>query len=228
MNSASDNCAKLGLGRRVAPSDSLPTRSSLLGRLRNLGDGISWQRFFDTYWYLLYNVARKSGLSESDAEEVVQETIISVARKIPDFQYDPAKGSFKQWLLLIARRRIQDQLRRHYRTRRSDDAAFEHLPNQETAPPQAPDAQFDAVWEQEWRENILRSALERLSQRVNPKHYQVFEHCVMQKLPAPAVARMLNLNAAQVYLAKHRMTLAVKRTMAEIEAEFDRASSGAI
>ena len=225
MNSASENSAPLGLVRPVAPSDSLPTRSSLLGRLRDLGDEVSWRRFFDTYWYLLYNVARKSGLSESDAEEVVQETVISVARKMPDFQYDSAKGSFKQWLLLIARRRIQDQLRRQYRTMRSDHAAFEHLPNEETAPPQAPDAQFDAVWEQEWRENILRSALERLSQRVNPKHYQVFEHCVMQKMPVSAVAHMLNLNAAQVYLAKHRMTLAVKRTMAEIEGEFARASS---
>lgn len=204
------------------PGDSLPTRSSLLGRLRDLDDEVSWRRFFDTYWYLLYNVARKSGLSESDAEEVVQETVISVARKIPDFQYDPAKGSFKQWLLLIARRRIQDQLRRHYRTMRNDHAAFEHLPNQETAPPQAPDKQFDAVWEQEWRDNILRSALERLSQRVNPKHYQVFELCVMQRQPVSAVAHMLNLNAGQVYLAKHRMTLAVKRTMAEIEAEFAR------
>lgn len=225
MNTPADNSANLGSSRPVAQGDSLPTRSSLLGRLRDLGDEVSWRRFFDTYWHLLYNVARKSGLSQSDAEEVVQETVISVARKMPDFQYDAAKGSFKQWLLLIARRRIQDQLRRYYRTMRNDQATFEHLPNQETAPPQAPDAQFDAVWEQEWRENLLRSALERLSQRVNPKHYQVFEHCVLQKLPVSAVARMLNLNAAQVYLAKHRMSLAVKRTMAEIEAEFARASS---
>lgn len=225
MNLPSENPAQLRVGRSVAPNDSLPTRSSLLGRLRDLGDDVSWRQFFDSYWCLLYNVARKSGLSEGDAEDVVQETVISVARKMPDFQYDSAKGSFKQWLLLIARRRIQDKLRSHYRTMRTDRGALECLPNQETAPPVAPDQQFDELWEKEWRENVLQSALKRLSQRVNPKHYQVFEHCVVQKLPISAVARMLNMNAAQVYLAKHRMTLAVKRTIAEIEAELVRTAN---
>ena len=87
--------------------DPVATRTSLLSRLRNVGDDASWRTFFDTYWRLLYNVSRKSGLSDDDAQDVVQETLIAVARKIPDFRYDPAKGSFKQWLLLITRRRIQ-------------------------------------------------------------------------------------------------------------------------
>src|ERR1043165_8885272 len=93
-------------------ADSLPTRRTLLSRLRNLGDDASWRVFFDTYWRLIYNVARKSGLSDGDAQDVVQDTVIAVARKMPGFHYDPAKGSFKQWLLLITRRRIQDHLRR--------------------------------------------------------------------------------------------------------------------
>src|SRR5215472_1766187 len=96
--------------------DSLPTRSTLLSRLRDLGDDASWRAFFDTYWRLIYNVARKAGLAEADAQDVVQETVIAVARRIPEFRYDPAKGSFKQWLLLITRRRIHDHLRRLYRS----------------------------------------------------------------------------------------------------------------
>jgi hypothetical protein len=76
--------------------ESLPTRRSLLSRLRNIGDDASWYTFFETYWRLIYNVARKSGLSDDESQEVVQETVISVARKMPDFHYDRAKGSFKQ------------------------------------------------------------------------------------------------------------------------------------
>src|SRR5688572_15927585 len=86
--------------------DSLPTRRSLLSRLRNMGDDDSWRAFFDAYWRLIYNVARKSGLSDEDAQDVVQETVISVAKKMPEFRYDPAKGSFKSWLLIITHRRI--------------------------------------------------------------------------------------------------------------------------
>src|SRR5678816_1887940 len=96
--------------REVVDYDSLPTRSSLLSRLRNLDDNRSWRTFFDTYWRLIYNVARKSGLSDEDAQDVVQETVIAVARKMPAFRYDASKGSFKQWLLLITRRRICDHL----------------------------------------------------------------------------------------------------------------------
>src|SRR5688572_2283931 len=96
--------------------DSLPTRRSLLSRLRNVEDDASWYAFFNAYWRLIYNVARKSGLSDDAAQEVVQETVISVARKMPGFRYEPEKGSFKQWLLLITRRRIHDHLRKVYRS----------------------------------------------------------------------------------------------------------------
>ena len=95
--------------------ESLATRSSLLDRLRDAGDQASWQTFFDTYWRLIYNVARKSGLDDPDAQDVVQEAVIAVARRMPEFRYDPAKGSFKSWLLLITRRRIHDHFRRRYR-----------------------------------------------------------------------------------------------------------------
>src|SRR5436190_14512821 len=94
----------------------LPTRQSLLSRLRDCEDQAGWREFFETYWRLLYNVARKSGLADAVAQDVVQETVIAVARKMPGFHYEPAKGSFKQWLLLITRRRIQDHLRRFYRS----------------------------------------------------------------------------------------------------------------
>jgi DNA-directed RNA polymerase specialized sigma24 family protein len=88
-----------------------------------------------------------------------------------------------------------------------------------------PDAQIDTAWEHEWRENLFRAALARVRQRVNPKHYQVFDYCVLQELPAPEVARMLGLSAAQVYLARHRMSAAVKRAVRELEVELGGAES---
>jgi RNA polymerase sigma-70 factor (ECF subfamily) len=202
--------------------DSVPTRSSLLSRLRDAGDEVSWRTFFETYWRLIYNVARKSGLTDPDAQDVVQETVIAVAKKMPDFRYDPAKGSFKQWLLLITRRRIQDHLRRVYRSlpqaQQNPEEAARSLENLE-AVSLTPDAQIDAAWEQEWRENFFQAALARVRQRANPKHYQAFDYCVLQNVRPAEVARMLGLSAAQVYLAKHRISRAVKRAVAEVEAE---------
>src|SRR3974390_169637 len=93
----------------------IPTRRSLLTRLKKWDDQASWQVFFDTYWKLIYGVALRAGLSESDAQDVVQDTVVSVARQMPQFKYNPALGSFKTWLLLIVRRRITDHLRKRYR-----------------------------------------------------------------------------------------------------------------
>src|SRR6266496_4089601 len=94
------------------PFDPIPTRHSLLNRLKDLGDQTSWQDFFDTYWQLIYNVAVKAGLTDIEAQEVVQETVIAVARKIPEFKADPGRGSFSAWLMRLTRSRIADQFRR--------------------------------------------------------------------------------------------------------------------
>jgi len=70
-------------------SELAPTRATLLERLRNLQDHASWQQFFDTYWKLIYCAAIKSGLSDQEAEDVVQETVIGVARNMETFEYRP-------------------------------------------------------------------------------------------------------------------------------------------
>src|SRR6266699_3258662 len=118
--------------RPMSPDDSLKTRSTLLSRLRNLDDQESWRVFFDRYWELLYNVAKQSGLGEPEAQDVVQETVISVAKAMPDFRYDPARGSFKQWLLRITGRRIMDHLRRTYRQPLRAEVELEALDEAET------------------------------------------------------------------------------------------------
>src|SRR5207253_8066299 len=93
------------------PFDTIPTRHSLLNRLKDWGDQASWQDFFDTYWRLIYNVAVKAGLTDTEAQEVVQETVIAVAKKISEFKTDPAHGSFSAWLMQLTRWRIADQFR---------------------------------------------------------------------------------------------------------------------
>jgi RNA polymerase sigma-70 factor (ECF subfamily) len=172
-------------------------------------DESSWRTFFETYGRLLYNFTRKSGLNDQEAQDVVQETVIAVARKMPEFRYDPARGSFKQWLLLITRRRIQDHFRRVYRA--LPPASGTDQAPERVCPEPTPDAAMDAAWETAWSDNLFRSALERVRQRVQPKTYQVFDYLVLQEIPAQRVAKMLGLNVAQVYLAKHRVALAVRR-----------------
>ena len=70
------------------------------------------ERFFDAYRKLIYRIGRKAGLSVEEAQDVVQETILSVCRRIESFKADPAHGSLKSKVLQIARWKIADQIRK--------------------------------------------------------------------------------------------------------------------
>src|SRR5258706_368599 len=96
----------------MEPEKLIATRWSLLSRLKDWGDRDSWQEFFDSYWQLVYDVAIKSGLTDAESQDVVQEVLLAVARKIPEIKRDPAVGSFKGWLLNVTRWRIADQFRK--------------------------------------------------------------------------------------------------------------------
>lgn len=204
--------------------DSLQTRQTLLSRLRDLGDDESWRRFFDLYWRLLYNFARKSGLDDHAAREIVQDTVVSMARKMPEYYYDPAKGSFRQWLMRITRRRIVDHLRRQYR----EPPKIDLMPEALEEFPEHADAvvdkgrEIEAAWDEEWAKATFDAALLFVRQTTNPRHFQVFDYCVLKEWPVSKVADTLGMNAAQVYLAKHRVAQAMKRAVRRIEEERSR------
>src|SRR5215472_15421217 len=130
----------------------LATRRSLVERLADWGDQRRWQEFFDTYWKLIYSAARQAGLTDTEAQEVVQETVITVAKKINKLKYDPAIGSFKGWLLQITRWRIVDQFRkRQPGNAKAPRMAEDRLTATIDQVPDSGAADLDAVWEAEWK-----------------------------------------------------------------------------
>lgn len=214
---------------RTVGDDSLLTRSTLIRRLSNLEDQESWRTFFDLYWRLLYNVARRSGLDDGSAQEIVQETVIAVVRKMPEFRYDPARGTFRQWLLRITRRRIVDHLRRIYREPPKAEVRLELLDEEKQHAAAIIDqsaSAIEAVWNEEWEKATFDAALAKVRAAVNPRHFQVFDYCVLKEWPVSKVAATLGLNAAQVYLAKHRVTQAIKRAVRRINEEQRQGTMG--
>ena len=202
--------------------DFIPTRYSLLSRLQNRDDQDSWKDFFDIYWRLIYSIALKSGLTEAEAQDAVQETIICVAKDIEKFKRDRSLGSFKGWLRNLTRWRIADQLRK-----REPAVLAENTPPAENAGPtgtsEIPDRADDGleqIWEEEWRANLMAAAAERVKRRVKEEHYQIFDLSVMRQWPASKVAQTLGVNIAQVYLAKHRMLALIRKEVRLLEKQW--------
>jgi RNA polymerase sigma-70 factor (ECF subfamily) len=162
---------------RCSPSDSIGTRASLIHRIKNWSDDESWQEFFNTYWQTIYGVAINAGLTESEAEEVVQATIVSVAKRIREFDYKPEVGSFKHWLLNQANWRIADQLRDRQRDLRRHQRPSQTATSTRTRTiEKVVDAMHDPdrLWQREWNKSFAKTTLQRVKAQVKPKHYQVF------------------------------------------------------
>jgi RNA polymerase sigma-70 factor (ECF subfamily) len=210
---------------KVLAEDLIPTRYTLLSRLEDRADQDSWKDFFDTYWRFIYSVALRSGLSEAEAQDVVQETIISVARDIHKFKRDRTLGSFKGWLRNIIRWRIADELRQRARASWKDAGkAGEDSPPPDVA--EVPDPAGDvteAAWEEEWQANLLKAALETLKHRVREEHYQIFELYVIRQWPVRKVARALGVNVGLVYLVKYRLAALLKKEVHRLERQWNQA-----
>lgn len=197
-------------------SEFLPTRQSLLSRLQEVDNQDGWREFFETYWKLIYSAAMKAGLSDAEAQDVVQETIISVYKNIED--YDAKAGSFKGWLLKMTRWRVVDQLRKrrfgaHDRIskgQKATEAEIEAIPDPAATVP-------DSFWDEEWERNVFEKAMERTKSKVDPKQYQIFDLHVLKEWPVSKVREALGVSASQIYLAKHRVSRVIKKEIKAVQ-----------
>jgi len=204
------------------PEDELiPTRVSLLGRLKDWQDQAGWQEFFDTYWKLIYGVARQSSLNDAEAQDVVQETMASVARHMPKFVYNPAIGSFKGWLLNMTRWRITDQFRKRVPMAEFSAGAHDSTTGTQTNPVEQmadpASLNLETLWEVEWEENLLSAAIDKVKRHVDPEKFQVFDLYAQKGLAPEKVAAIFSISVDQVYLIKHRMTDAIRDEVRRLE-----------
>jgi RNA polymerase sigma factor (sigma-70 family) len=200
-------------------NDLLQTRLSLLVRLKQMDDQQSWQEFVDIYGRLLYSFAARSGLTPEEADEAVQETLISVARTMPGFKYDPSVCSFKSWLRHLAQKRIADQFRKRPAARVSaasaSGAASETAPLERIPDPRTLD--LDAVWDAEWQKQVFESALAAVKEQTSPQQFQIFDCYALKQWPVRKVVQMLGVSTTQVYLAKFRVMALLRKEVRRLE-----------
>jgi len=208
---------------------SIRTRPSLLNRLKTGDDSQSWGEFYRIYGKLVRDFALQAGLSPTEADEVVQETMIATSRHLPEFQYDPKKCRFKTWLLNQTSWRIKDQLKKRRKEsslihnsgaartgdRTSSTATINQVPD-----PAALD--LETVFETQWQRSLYAGALERVKEKFSLKQLQIFDLVVTQEWPSAEVAKSLGVSLANVYVIKHRISAAIAREIKQLEKELER------
>lgn len=197
--------------------DQVPqTRPSLLIRLRDRDDAQAWGQFADIYGPLIYRFGRYQGLQDADAADLVQETLCAVVRAADEFEYDPSRGTFRSWLLTIARHKLSDRDRARFRLARgSGDTAALKLLQQQSAPAEAD----EGWWDQEYQKRIFEWAAEQVRTRVTVSTWTAFRRTAIDGEPARVVAEELGMSTAAVYLAKGRVLGMLKEEVKQLHPE---------
>ncbi len=193
------------------------TRKTLIQKLKDWDDQASWDEFFRTYSSFVFKVACKAGLSETEANEVVQETFIRVAKNMKKKNFTRDGGSFKAWLMNQTRWRIADQFRTRkqqevYQGRPKDAYDDRNTATMDMIPDNS-NFGFDQIWEREWKGNLTDMALKRTKAKVSPQQYQIFYCYVVKGWDVDEVRKELGVTSAQVYLAKHRVGRVMRKEL---------------
>ncbi len=188
------------------------TRPSLLVRIRDLRDEMAWGEFAQLYTPFIYRVARQSGLQDADASLVTQDVLVTVARTIHRFEYNRKSGSFRGWLKVVTRSRLNDFLRVQRReVQGTGDTGIIQLLGE-----QADDTQPD-IWEQEFRRSLFEWAVDRISCDFEETTWQAFWQTSVADRKTSDVAEELGMSIGAVYIARSRVLARLRKEIEEVD-----------
>jgi RNA polymerase sigma-70 factor (ECF subfamily) len=183
------------------------TPASLLERLRRPGESGAWSRFVDLYTPLLYHWARRVG-PPAGAADLVQDVLLILVRKLPDFRYDPAR-SFRAWLRAVTMNKWREGLRRAAGSREVNGIDLSDHPGPDEA---------GAFEEAEYHAYVARRALALMQAEFQPSTWKACWEQVVEGRPAAEVAAELGMSEGAVHVAKCRV---LRRLREELEGLLD-------
>jgi RNA polymerase sigma-70 factor (ECF subfamily) len=191
------------------------TRATLLLRIRDRTDSMSWKEFHERYGELLFRYARRLGASAVDAEDVVQEVEMALLKALDGFEYDASKGRFRSYLRTAVVRALSRRAQKNARAGDViDPVNFDFIAARE-------EAGQDERWEREWRMHRLRWALREVAGEFEEVTLNAFRVHVLAGKPPKETAESLSISVDSVYQAKSRVLKRVKQRLDELDPEAD-------
>ena len=189
------------------------TRSSVIKAVADTGNDAAWARFFDLYAGFVFSIARSKGLREEDADDIVQIVFADLARMMPTFKYDRAKGKFRSFLIGLVHWRIKDKLRL---IRRDKELKADYIKEAANLPPADKD-----FAEREWQSAAMEEALRRIKPEVRPEHYAAFVASAVEGQNTETVMRLYGLSRDNLYQIRKRLTAKLQETVSAVLAEME-------
>lgn len=198
-------------GAEMPVEDSPLTRASLLVQLRDGTNHRAWQEFMNLYGPVIYGFARKRGLQDADAADLMQDVLRSVSTAIHRLEYDKSQGTFRGWLYTVTRNRIFSFLAaRKNRPQAAGDTSTHQILESHAA---TDDGAED--WEVDYQRRLADLAMKRIQREFQETTWQAFWKTAVEGASAAEASDQTGLSPGAVYVAKSRV---LARLKAEVEA----------
>jgi RNA polymerase sigma-70 factor (ECF subfamily) len=196
--------------------DSPATRASLLARIRDPSDADAWRQFVEVYASVVYGFARKRGLQDADAADLMQEVFRAVASAAGRLDYDPKRGTFRSWLYTVTRSKLYNFFNGQRRQVQAsgDSGAQERLEEQAGR-----DGDTAAEWDREYERRVFAWAAEQVRGEFQPATWQAFWLTAVDGLGAKEAGAKVGLSPGAVYVAKSRVLARLREQVLEVQGE---------
>jgi RNA polymerase sigma-70 factor (ECF subfamily) len=201
----------------VAVSESIPanrTTTKLLDALRDHRNEPAWAQIDTRYRPVIRGLARQFGLSDSDSEEVAQQSLAEFVRAYREGRYDRTKGRLSSWILGIAHHTTLKMIRTGKREGHPGATAIAEV---------ADEQQLRTIWTDERDREILQRAIAvvRDESAVDDRTLRAFELVGLRGVPAQEAAAQCGMSIDQVYVARSRVTKRLRTLVEEMTAAFE-------
>lgn len=182
------------------------TSPTLLHRVRDPGDKAAWERFVRLYTPLLAQWSKQAGLSETDTADLIQEVLVLLLGKLPDFDFDGQK-TFRGWLRTVAINKWRSlQRKRREQTLGSDDGRLHELPDESSI----------LFWERDYQQLLVNRALELMQNSFEPTTWKACLLTVSTGRTAADVGQELGISPAAVFTARSRVLRRLRAELGEL------------
>ena len=189
------------------------TRSSVLRAVADTENEAAWNRLFNLYAGFVFSIARRKGLNDTDADDMVQMVFTDLARNLPTFKYDREKGRFRSYLTGLVNWRVIDRLKT---LKRETELKADFRKYVRSAA-----GKDDTFAEREWQAAATEEALRRIKPDVRPEHYAAFVASAIEGQDTEIVTKLYGISSDNLYQIRKRLTAKLRETVAEVLAEMN-------
>ena len=185
--------------------NKLNTRVTLLIRLRNKYDNDSWEEFTNYYSSYVYAVLKGMGVDFSELDDMKQHILLKLWQNLPEFEYQPEKGSFRSWLCTVIRRTVYNYFRDKKNT---SELKSEDIVN----------AEVDKIADREWMLHIASLAWDNIAEDFSDTVKETYVR-LSNGENADDIAQVLKISRGSVYVYKERVQKALRKEVRRLNTE---------